>query len=82
MATTKTTTVVEYPVDEFRSLLKEKVFGGKEIAVDFVIQEVGGDPLDRFPGHDGVTRVRISFDGAPPAFPSMDTSPHNVRNHS
>lgn len=82
MATTKTTTVVEYPVDEFKSLLKERVFGGKEIAVEFVIQEVGGDPMDRFPGHDTVTRVRVSFDGAPPAFPSMNPSPHNVINHT
>ena len=66
MASTKTTTVVDYPVAEFESLLKEKIFKGQEIKVEFVIQEVGGDPLDRFPGHNAVTRVRVSFDGTPP----------------
>lgn len=59
-----TTTVVDYPVDEFRSLLKEKIFDGKEIKIEFVIQEVGGDPLDRSPGHNEVTRVRVKFEDA------------------
>jgi hypothetical protein len=67
MAATKTTTVVDYPVDEFKSLLKEKIFEGKEVKVEFVIQEVGADPMDRFPGHNEVTRVRVSFDGTPSA---------------
>ena len=65
--TTKTTTVVEYPADEFAALIKEKVFGGKDVEIDYVIQEVGGDPLDRFRGVDTVTQIRIRFDGAPSA---------------
>jgi hypothetical protein len=64
MATAKTTTTIEYPVDEFKSMVAKLMFNGKcNIKVEFVIQEVGGDPLDRFPGHDEVTKVRVSYDG-------------------
>lgn len=65
MATTKTTTVVDYPISEFRALIREKIFEGREIQVDFIIQEVGGDPMDRYPGRDEVTRVRVSFSENP-----------------
>lgn len=65
MTAIKTTTVVDYPVDEFNSLLKEKIFEGKDIKVEFVIKEVFADPMDRFPGHNEVTRVRVSFNGTP-----------------
>ena len=65
MKTTKTTTI-EYSVEEFKALLKEKLsqdeeFRGKEMNIRFVIEEVGGDPLDRYPGWDEVTKVRIEL---------------------
>jgi hypothetical protein len=66
MATSSTTTTVEYPVGEFKSMVAELMFAGKRnIKVEFVIQEVGGDPLDRFPGRDEVTKVRVSYEGGP-----------------
>lgn len=63
MAEIKTTTTVEYSVEEMKQLIASKFFPGKQVDINFVIQEVGGDPLDRFPGHNEVTSVRISFDG-------------------
>jgi len=30
------------------------------ISVEYMIQEVGGDPMDRFPGHKQVTGVRVT----------------------
>ena len=30
------------------------------VTVTYVMQEVGGDPMDRFPGHKQVTRVEVS----------------------
>lgn len=30
------------------------------IDVEYVIREVGGDPMDRFPGHDQVVGVRVT----------------------
>ncbi len=67
MAQTKTTTTVEYPVEELKQLIASKLFPGKQVDIKFVIQEVGGDPLDRFPGHNEVTSVKITFDGTPDA---------------
>jgi hypothetical protein len=62
---TTTTTTIEYPVKEFIELLKEKAFPGKNVTVKFVIEEVGGDIMDRYPGHDEVTKVRIQIDETP-----------------
>ncbi len=28
--------------------------------VNFVIEEIGGDPLDRFPGYNDVTGIQVS----------------------
>lgn len=30
------------------------------VSVEYVIQEVGADPMDRFPGHKQVTGVRVT----------------------
>jgi hypothetical protein len=65
MAKVKTTTTVEFPVGDFNRLLAEKLFPGKKIDVKFLIEEVGGDPMDRFPGCNEVTGVRITFDENP-----------------
>lgn len=63
MAKTKTTTTTEYPIEEFVQMIRSQCFGNKEIKVDFVIKEVGGDLFDRYPGTDTVVAVRITFDG-------------------
>ena len=65
MATSKTTTTVDYPVTEINRIIGEKMFPGREIKIEYVISEVNADPLDRFPGRNEVTSVRISFDGVP-----------------
>lgn len=65
MPSKNTKTTVEYPLAEFMGLLKEKLFGGLAFKVEFVIEEIGGDPMDRFPGRMEVTNVRFVFDGVP-----------------
>lgn len=32
-----------------------------QINVEYIIQEVGSDPMDRFPGHKQVTGVRVTI---------------------
>lgn len=61
----KTTTTVEYPIEEFKTLLQDKLFVRKDVKIEFVVQKVGADPLDRHPGHNAVTSVKISFNGMP-----------------
>ncbi len=65
MPIARTSTQVEYPVEEFKSLLKDKIFPGKEVNIEFVIEEVGGHPMVGLRGVDEVTKVRVSFDGTP-----------------
>jgi hypothetical protein len=65
MAKIKTTTTVEFTVDDFNRMIAEKLFPGKKIDVNFVIETVGGDALDTWIGHDKVTRVRITFEETP-----------------
>lgn len=36
------------------------------VTVDYIIQEVGGDPMDRFPGHKQVTGVRVTVTNQAP----------------
>jgi hypothetical protein len=62
MAKSRSTTTAEYPVDEFVALVKEKIFSGKDIKVEFVICEVG-NRRDDVPGYKTVTQVRVSFEG-------------------
>ena len=33
-----------------------------KISVHYEIQEVGGDPLDRYPGTNTVTKIRVTVD--------------------
>ena len=66
MAKMKTTTTTEFSVEEINQLIRDKIFDGKDIRIDYVIEEVGADPLDRYRGHDEVTAVRVSYDGSPP----------------
>jgi len=65
MAKIKTTTTLEFTVDDFNRMIAEKLFSGKKIDVNFVIQEVGGDSYNALRGYDQVTRVQITFDETP-----------------
>lgn len=31
-----------------------------EIEIDFIIEEVGGDMMDRYPGHNEVTKIKVT----------------------
>jgi hypothetical protein len=63
MSSTKT--IIDYPVNEFDALLRQKLFNGQDFKIKYVIETVGGDPLDRHPGYEQVTRIRLVFDGHP-----------------
>ena len=34
-----------------------------KVKVNYVIEEVGGDPMDRFPGHKEVTKIQVTITG-------------------
>lgn len=58
----------EFSLDDMKALIAADL--GKpasQIEVEYVIQEVGGDPLDRFPGRGQVTKVRVTVKEATPA---------------
>lgn len=42
-----------------------------QINVTYVVQEVGGDPMDRFPGTNQVTGIRVTVTEAPTVPPSQ-----------
>lgn len=55
-----TTTVYEVSLEDMRKLVAADLgVPESRITVDYVIEEVGGDPMDRFPGYKQVTKVRI-----------------------
>ena len=63
---TDTTTTMEIPVDEFNSMAADAMFSGRaDVQIEYVIREVDGDPLDRFPGVDKVVAIRVKFKGTP-----------------
>lgn len=54
------TTVYEVSLEDMRKLVAADLgVPESRITVDYVIEEVGGDPMDRFPGYKQVTKVRI-----------------------
>lgn len=54
----------EYEPSEITTLIANALnVPAESIAVQFVIQEVGGDPMDRFPGRQQVTKVRVTVKG-------------------
>lgn len=61
----QTRTTLTYSVEEFNQLVKAKLFGGEDVEISYDIQEVNGDPMDRFPGVNQVTQVRVVSDKAP-----------------
>lgn len=57
----KTTVTYEIKPEDIKRLIAQDLeVPESEISVDFVIQEVGGDPMDRFPGVKTVTKIRIT----------------------
>ena len=51
----------EFSPDDIKLLIaKDLDVPVEKINVEFVIQEVGGDPMDRYPGVKKVTGIRVS----------------------
>ena len=51
----------EFGLDEMKALIAQDLrVNVDRVTVEYVIQEVGGDPMDRFPGHKQVTGVRVT----------------------
>lgn len=57
------TTRYEFSLDEMKKLIAQDMKVPVEaIHVNYVIQEVGGDPMDRYPGIDTVTKIEVIVD--------------------
>jgi hypothetical protein len=55
----------EFGLDEMKALIAADLkVNVNRVDVTYVIQEVGGDPMDRFPGHNQVTKVRVTVKDA------------------
>ncbi len=67
MVETKTTTTVNFTAAEFLHLVRDKVFGGKNVNIQYVIREVDADPMGMYPGRNDVVGVSVSYDGPPVA---------------
>jgi hypothetical protein len=51
----------EFGLDDIKLLIAADLgVSAARASVEYVIQEVGGDPMDRFPGHKQVTGVRVT----------------------
>lgn len=57
-----TSTIYEFLPEQINELLGKAIGApiGSTVAVEYVIQKVGGDPMDRYPGTDAITKVRIT----------------------
>lgn len=57
------TTRYEFSLDEMKKLIAQDMKVPVEaIHVNYVIQEVGGDPMDRYPGIKEVTKIEVIVD--------------------
>ena len=57
------TTRYEFSLDELKKLIAQDMKVPVEaIHVNYVIQEVGGDPMDRYPGIKEVTKIEVIVD--------------------
>lgn len=65
--TKRTTTYTLKPNDIAKLIAADLQVPESEIEVEYVIQEVGGDLMDRYPGHNEVTKIRVTHN-------SKDTS--------
>lgn len=56
----ESTRTLEYKPEEMKKLIAQDLeVDPSRIDVKYVLTEVGGDPLDRFPGHKEVTSTRV-----------------------
>lgn len=54
-------TTYECTLDEVKAMFAEKLsVDVSTVSVHYVIEEVDTDPLDRFPGHKAVTKIRVT----------------------
>lgn len=50
----------EFTLEQMKQLIVADLnVDPNRVTVNYVIQEVGGDPMDRFPGHKQVTKVEV-----------------------
>lgn len=50
----------EFSLDVIKDMIADKLETHPDnITVTYVIEEVDCDPMDRFPGHDEVTKIRV-----------------------
>lgn len=56
-------TTYEFTLDDVKKLFSEALdVSVDRIKVRYIIEEVGGDPMDRFRGTDEVTRIEVTVD--------------------
>ena len=66
MNLTAVNTTYEFTPDDMQELVAEKLSVPKEsVNVQYVIQEVGGDFMDRYPGTPTVTKIRVTVKSKP-----------------
>lgn len=57
------TATYEFDLNEIKELIAADLdVPESAVSVEYVIQEVGGDPMDRYPGTKQVTKVRVTVD--------------------
>lgn len=55
------TTTYEFVPDDIKKLIAESLKEEpKNVKVNFIIEEVSGDPMDRFPGRNEVTKINVT----------------------
>ena len=65
MTITAKTTEYEVTPEEIAKLIAKDLNKPVEkVRVEFVIGEVGGDPMDRYPGTKTVTKIRVIVDNS------------------
>ena len=57
------TTEYEFTLDDVKQLFAAELNAKPEtLNVRYVIEEVGGDPMDRYPGTNTVTKIKVTMD--------------------
>ena len=53
--------IYEFSLDDMKILIANDLnISADTVQVTYVMEEVGGDPMDRFPGVPTVTKVRVT----------------------
>jgi hypothetical protein len=55
------TTYTLSPADLKSVIANDLKVSSDNLSINFVIQEVGGDPMDRYPGRNEVTKIVITY---------------------